>query len=44
MKAAGETGYKISQLNWAYMILSNRILKSIYDLDGEEEVRNFETA
>lgn len=43
LKASKET-YKISQVNRAYQILSNRLTKSLYDLDGEEEVRNFETA
>jgi DnaJ-class molecular chaperone len=44
MKVAGESGYKISQVKRAYEVLSDRTMKSIYDVDGEEEVRNFEMA
>lgn len=44
MKAAGESGHKLAQLNRAYEVLSDRTMRSIYDLDGEQEVRNYEAA
>ena len=44
MKASGESGYKINQLKRAYEVLSDWTMKSIYDVDGEEEVRNYEMA
>ena len=44
MKRAGEYGYKVSQVNRAYEILSDRTMRSIYDADGDQEVRNYEMA
>ncbi len=43
LKKAGEYGFKITQINRAYEILSDRTMRSIYDVDGEGEVRTYET-
>lgn len=44
MKQAGEYGYRVTQTSRAFEILSDRTMRSIYDVDGEQEVRNYETA